>query len=129
MRQRNAAIGEHLDQAPVAQLVADVPADAENDDLPIELPILKEPLETARAGHNLLHWAIGAVYAASPSRLCCTRSRKSAANAASAIATVPAANISSHMIAIRCRNQSGMSAEYRRVGRRLRAAFCFWQRP
>ena len=40
--------------------------DAEKDDLPIELPVLEQAPERARAGHDLLHRTIETVYALSP---------------------------------------------------------------
>ena len=40
--------------------------DAEKDDLPIELPVLEQAPERARAGHDLLQRTIETVYALSP---------------------------------------------------------------
>ena len=40
--------------------------DAEKDDLPIELPVLEQAPERARAGHDLLHRTIETAYALSP---------------------------------------------------------------
>jgi len=39
---RQAALGHHLDKVPVRKLVAQVPADAKNNDLLLEVPALEQ---------------------------------------------------------------------------------------
>ena len=46
VRQRQSALGHHLDQIAQAELVAKVPAHAENNDLPIKMPTIEQPLQT-----------------------------------------------------------------------------------
>ena len=42
MRDSDSALGHHLDEVAVAQLIGDIPSDAENDDCAIKVATMKE---------------------------------------------------------------------------------------
>ena len=50
---RQAALGHHLHQIPEAQLEAQVPTHAQDDDLAIKMPTVKQPIHVRKPGHRL----------------------------------------------------------------------------
>jgi len=54
MSKLNPALGHHLDQIPIAQLVAYVPANAKDNNVAVQVPILEKGIEAARGSHDRL---------------------------------------------------------------------------
>ena len=52
VRHRQAAFGHHLDQVSEAEFEAQVPPHARHDDLAIEVPTLKQLIQTWEPGHR-----------------------------------------------------------------------------
>jgi hypothetical protein len=52
MSQRQTPLGHHLDQIAQAELVAQVPAHTQNDDLPIKMPPIEQPVHTLLAHYQ-----------------------------------------------------------------------------
>ena len=63
VRKFNPTLCHHLHEIPIAQFVAYVPADIEDGNLAVEMPILKKGIEAARERHDRPQVKVRSVYA------------------------------------------------------------------